>query len=198
MIPADPPPPAPAAEDLPGGPLRSERDGAGCLVGLGVLLLVPVVLILFWTWRDTLGSVFHLLHDSTWAHRMSIWAGPAGGSMAPGFVVTICLLGYCLLFWQWAAFRFGWKVFIQPPRLWAVSSAYFAAVIVTIMLITCAVADTFAAILSGTVWLSMVPAFFLMMTLRLRSLRKQAMLSPRERARKLAQEVIGAHRPQHR
>jgi len=38
MNPEDPLPPAPAADDLPEGPLHSERAGAGCLLGLGILV----------------------------------------------------------------------------------------------------------------------------------------------------------------
>ncbi len=131
-----------------------------------------------------------IVPSSDWAYRWPAWADRIGDLNIPGFAVLLCLVGYCVLLWQWAAFRFGWKVLIQPPRLWAVSSAYFGAVIVMIALITWTVADTFAGILSGSVWMSMVPTFFMMMTLRLRSLRMQAMLSPRDRARKLAQESL--------
>jgi len=183
-------PAAPAVEELPEGPLHSERAGAGCLLGLGILMLIPVIPILCWSAWDTFESAFNVTHSSDWAYRWAAWAGRIGSLNVSGIAVLLFLLGYCVLLWQWAAFEFGWKVLIEPRRLWAVSSAYFAAAIVLVVLITCSIAETFAGALSGSVWFSMVPAFFLLMTLRLWALRKRAMLSPRDRAQKLAQESL--------
>ena len=121
-------------------------DGAGCLVGLGLLLLLPAMLFslvtvttlvygLYITVRATpLTEWSGLFRD--WWHQAWQWlrGKSAGGSASP--VLVLFLAMYFALFSQWIAFLLNWSPRISTPRLWALSSGYFLAAMAAFAVLT--------------------------------------------------------------
>jgi hypothetical protein len=161
-----------APSESPRNAQRIEKDGAGCLVGLGAVGLVPVLAIL-WSlvsmnleaaWSSLDWTSISALCQSAWQ-----WVQRGGGHIS----ITISwlfLTGYCLLFWQWLAFRIGWRTLISSPRLWTVSSVFFGGLIVFVAYVMSKATGSFAEWLKGTIAACTIPGVLLAMALRLRLL----------------------------
>ena len=114
---------------------RESRDGAGCLIILGLLGLLPVSLIGWWILseiRHNLQSAFNLIQwRNPVAFIQSFWRAIHSGSGSENYTTLTFILcaGYLVLLWQWITYLIGRRAIFAPRRLWAVSSAYFAAVV---------------------------------------------------------------------
>lgn len=115
-------------------------DGAGCLVILGMVLLIPVFLFTAAVIVKFVSSQVATIQDGGWAAlpglfrgwMQALWQWLVGGSSSGTFspVLLLFLTVYLFLFWQWIAFLRDWRPRLRSPLLWAISSAYFVTAIV--------------------------------------------------------------------
>ena len=163
---------------------RDSRDGAGCLVILGLLGLLPLLLIGWWFGLEIRSNVQSAFNSIQWGSFTSFWKswqylirnGSGSGNFAP---LTFLIIGvYIGLLWQWIAYVLGWRTVFAPRRLWALSSWYFVAVILVLSLLSYQMEGSKSATSDNSVynrwsWLflamcfSIIPATFLSITLPL-------------------------------
>jgi hypothetical protein len=154
----------------PGKPNANEVDGAGCLVGLGWLgLIVALPLVVWFAWMNASSLFFELDWSGPAAFFRSLrvwWMVRPDHSRVLNYI-WVFSLGYCILCWQWMAFLFKRRTWVSSRWLWAVSSVYFALVILAIGWGFFSASDSPAVALVATLWIGAIPGFFLLTTLRL-------------------------------
>lgn len=122
--------------DLPRGAIYDEMYGAGCLVTLGLIGLLPLLLIMWVITAESLQSAWNAFVWTGPAEFLqSVWRWMRRGSPDTRIVsvFSIFAFGYCALLWQWIVFVVGGRTLLSPSRLWAVSSVYFMAMIAGIL-----------------------------------------------------------------
>lgn len=147
-------------------PQGSDRQpDAGWLLGLGLILLLPVLVaggLSGWSiWTANMAS----FHTIDWSSFASIWESVFNGDRDQRleFIILLGAVAYVLQFWQWFVYALdGWTL-LRPRRLWAVSSCYFGAIIAC-LLYRCIVNPS---IIPTGIWAFTVPGVFLCLTLRL-------------------------------
>jgi len=110
---------------------RELRRGAGCVVSLGVLGLLPALTVgifcggLVWIRGVSVAqSIRWTSVGAFFASGLAILT-PSHDENSAATVYLFIVLSYAVMFWQWIAAFTGWWTFLAPRRLWAVSSGYF-------------------------------------------------------------------------
>lgn len=155
---------------LPRKPNANEVGGAGCLVGLGSLgLLVTVPFVVGFAGINASSLFWHLDWSGPAAFLGSVqawWSFRPGGARILNYI-WVFSLGYCILCWQWMAFFFQRRTLISSRSLWAVSTVYFALVVLAIAWGIFSVSESASTALIAAVWGSVIPGFLLFTTWRL-------------------------------
>ena len=156
--------------ELPTNARTAELDGAGCLVGLGLLGLGPVVLVISAFAAANLRSALSTIQwTSVSGFFQSAWLWMATGSSMEEFssLVWFFAISYCVLLWQWIVFWSGRRTLLSPSRLWAVSSAYFIAIVVIIVGKCHGTGEPLMNWLPKTLLMSTIPVIYLTITIPL-------------------------------
>ena len=155
-----------------GSPREVRRDrqfGVGCLVALGIFGLLPLLPLMFVVARS---SIQGALDSIVWTNLLTIcrslweWLRHGSGDIYTAFA-WVFGLGYCVLVWQWIAYRIGWRTFLPDKRLWAASSIYFFVVLGSLGYLGFDAAGEARDRTEVAVTLSIIPIVFLTLTLPL-------------------------------
>jgi hypothetical protein len=123
----------------------SERDrgtGAGCLLVLGALFLLPSLMIGLWIAGESLRELQAIFSAFQWNSWSAFWANvlalfrPRGGPQLIPSLLFVMLLGYFVMMWQWMAHVCKWRLVLPPRRLWMMSSVYFITLALVLMHVT--------------------------------------------------------------
>ena len=158
---------------------RDRNAGVGCLIVAGLLGLVPALFILgMIIWSNAHSGLRSMQFSSLAAFWSSILSLIRWGSGSAKFEVIALLIvaGYVVLFSQWIAVALAWRTLVSPRRVWAISSGYFAAVMIILVsmgydefqrLKEYNVDYGIGAALTWGVFICMIPASFLSLTVPL-------------------------------
>jgi hypothetical protein len=164
---------------------RSRKDGAGCLVLLGFIGLLPVLLLVWIYGAETLREARSVFGTIQLSGVTSIWSGLVQliryGSRGEGWsrLPLVFAVAYVVLLWQWTTLLCGWRTVVSERRLWAVSSGYFVSVILLAGYICYKASETTGSSIEdspgsnrwtwlvATILVSLIPTCFLSITVPL-------------------------------
>ena len=115
---------------------RDRKAGVGCVIVAGFLGLVPALLIggmIVWSnAQSVFGSIQFSSFAAFWSSILSLirWRSGSGNF---GALVWLIVAGYVVLFSQWVAVALDWRTLVSTRRVWAISSGYFAGVMIILI-----------------------------------------------------------------
>ena len=147
-----------------------EIGGACCLVSLGALgLLVVLPFMIGMAWSNAHSLMDFVDTSSLRGFFQGLWNWLTSGSPMDGVVKMLWVfsVGYCVLFSQWVAFFWQWRTFVSSRRLWVISACFFGAVIVGAGWALWQGDSDWREWLLAMIFISIIPGYFLLITLRL-------------------------------